>query len=130
MNSQFIFHCNTCDVCTLFPLLCLSNLSYLLIIPRFCFVMLSDADKVSYSQYYEIALKLLRVGGIIGVDNTLWNGKVANPQVRKTVESSLCTITPFCEPCRILTIQYDKDSAYTVEQMWVSMQVRNLPFLY
>ena len=38
-----------------------------------------DADKVNYSGYYERALVLLRPGGLIAVDNTLWSGRVANP---------------------------------------------------
>jgi caffeoyl-CoA O-methyltransferase len=37
-----------------------------------------DADKNNYDNYYERALKLLRVGGLIGVDNTLWNGAVVD----------------------------------------------------
>eukprot|EP00759_Apiculatamorpha_spiralis_P043752 PhF_6_TR40975/c0_g1_i2/m.62033 len=35
-----------------------------------------DADKVNYPQYYELALRLLRVGGIVAVDNVLWGGSV------------------------------------------------------
>ena len=35
-----------------------------------------DADKSNYDNYYERALKLVRVGGLIGIDNTLWNGAV------------------------------------------------------
>jgi len=37
-----------------------------------------DADKDNYDNYYERALKLLRAGGLIGVDNTLWNGAVVD----------------------------------------------------
>jgi predicted O-methyltransferase YrrM len=40
-----------------------------------CFI---DADKSSYDAYYEGALKLLRVGGLIMIDNVLWSGSVAN----------------------------------------------------
>jgi predicted O-methyltransferase YrrM len=40
-----------------------------------------DADKTSYDAYYEACLKLLRPGGLIAIDNTLWDGKVADPQV-------------------------------------------------
>ena len=35
-----------------------------------------DADKTNYQNYYERCLKLLRRGGIIAIDNTLWYGKV------------------------------------------------------
>jgi len=39
-----------------------------------------DADKQNYIQYYEMALQLLRKGGIIATDNTLWSGAVADPE--------------------------------------------------
>jgi len=38
-----------------------------------------DADKSSYDAYYERCLQLLRPGGLIAIDNTLWSGKVAAP---------------------------------------------------
>ncbi len=37
-----------------------------------------DADKTSYPEYYELCLKLVRPGGLIVVDNTLWSGDVAD----------------------------------------------------
>jgi len=40
-----------------------------------------DADKGNYDTYYERALELIRTGGLIAVDNTLWSGKVADPTV-------------------------------------------------
>jgi caffeoyl-CoA O-methyltransferase len=39
-----------------------------------------DADKENYDSYYERALKLVRPGGIIAIDNVLWNGAVADPR--------------------------------------------------
>jgi predicted O-methyltransferase YrrM len=39
-----------------------------------------DADKQNYIKYYEMSLSLLRKGGIIAVDNTLWSGAVADPE--------------------------------------------------
>ena len=42
-----------------------------------------DADKASYLAYYERALLLLRTGGLILVDNTLWSGRVADPEYRR-----------------------------------------------
>lgn len=38
-----------------------------------------DADKGGYAAYYERLLELLRPGGLIAVDNTLWGGDVADP---------------------------------------------------
>ncbi len=35
-----------------------------------------DADKVGYDGYYERLLRLVRPGGLIAVDNTLWGGEV------------------------------------------------------
>jgi predicted O-methyltransferase YrrM len=40
-----------------------------------------DADKEAYGEYYERCLRLVRAGGLIAVDNTLWSGKVADPEV-------------------------------------------------
>ncbi len=41
-----------------------------------------DADKTNYENYYERALQLLRVGGLIAIDNTIWSGKVADPNAQ------------------------------------------------
>ena len=41
-----------------------------------------DADKENYQKYFERCLKLVRRGGIIAVDNTLWYGSVIRPRNR------------------------------------------------
>jgi len=41
-----------------------------------------DADKEPYPAYYERVLRLLRPGGLVLVDNTLWSGRVVDPEVR------------------------------------------------
>ena len=38
-----------------------------------------DADKRQYPQYLETAARLLRAGGLIIADNTLWSGHVCDP---------------------------------------------------
>ena len=38
-----------------------------------------DADKGNYANYYERAFALLRPGGLIAVDNVLWDGLVIDP---------------------------------------------------
>jgi caffeoyl-CoA O-methyltransferase len=40
-----------------------------------------DADKENYVEYYEQCLQLLRPGGLIAIDNVLWNGSVADTAV-------------------------------------------------
>ncbi len=40
-----------------------------------------DADKTEYDDYYERSLRLIRPGGVIAVDNTLWGGRVADPSI-------------------------------------------------
>jgi predicted O-methyltransferase YrrM len=37
-----------------------------------------DADKTGYRAYYDRLLQLVRPGGLIAVDNTLWDGAVAD----------------------------------------------------
>lgn len=39
-----------------------------------------DADKKEYPAYYEAAMRLLRPGGYILADNTLWDGHVADAE--------------------------------------------------
>ena len=38
-----------------------------------------DADKANVDNYYEAALRLLRTGGLLLVDNVLWGGAVVDP---------------------------------------------------
>lgn len=51
-----------------------------------------DADKESYLNYYERCLQLLRPGGLIVVDNVLWDGSVAEPENQKP---DTCAIREF-----------------------------------
>ncbi len=41
-----------------------------------------DADKGNYENYYERSLELIRPGGLIAIDNVLWSGKVADPEIQ------------------------------------------------
>lgn len=61
----------------------LVNLYFVLLQPSnkesfdFAFV---DADKDNYWNYHERLLKLVKIGGLIIYDNTLWGGTVAWPE--------------------------------------------------
>ena len=48
--------------------------------PLFDFAFV-DADKAGYEAYYERLLLLVRPGGLIAVDNTLFYGRLADPSV-------------------------------------------------
>jgi predicted O-methyltransferase YrrM len=42
-------------------------------------MVLIDADKLEYPQYVEQALRLLRHGGLLVIDNVLWHNRTADP---------------------------------------------------
>ncbi|MBW4623160.1 MAG: class I SAM-dependent methyltransferase [Cyanosarcina radialis HA8281-LM2] len=48
-----------------------------------------DADKENYWAYYERSLQLIRPGGLIAIDNVLWNGRVADLQDRDRSTQSI-----------------------------------------
>jgi caffeoyl-CoA O-methyltransferase len=39
-----------------------------------------DADKERYLDYYQAVVELVRPGGLIVIDNTLWSGRVLKPE--------------------------------------------------
>jgi predicted O-methyltransferase YrrM len=41
-----------------------------------------DADKENYDGYYERALRLVRTGGLIAIDNVLWHGRLLDPAMQ------------------------------------------------
>lgn len=47
----------------------------------FDFVFL-DADKQNYPAYYQRIYPLLRPGGLLAIDNTLWSGRLLDPRER------------------------------------------------
>jgi caffeoyl-CoA O-methyltransferase len=59
--------------------------------PPFDFAFI-DADKSNYDGYYERALKLVRSGGLVALDNMLWSGQVANPKASDADTSALRTL--------------------------------------
>jgi len=45
-------------------------------------LVLVDGDKPEYPEYVEQAARLLRPGGVMAIDNSLWHDKVADPAQR------------------------------------------------
>ncbi|XP_004488701.1 uncharacterized protein [Cicer arietinum] len=48
-----------------------------------------DAEKKMTEKYFELLLQLVRVGGLIVIDNVLWHGKVADPLVSDSKTTSI-----------------------------------------
>jgi predicted O-methyltransferase YrrM len=48
-----------------------------------------DADKIEYGPYLDQALRLLRPGGLLAVDNALWHDRVADPAQRDATTTAV-----------------------------------------
>ena len=51
-----------------------------------------DADKSNNESYYSLSLQLVRPGGLIAIDNVLWSGRVADPQVQDNRTNKIRTL--------------------------------------
>ena len=52
-------------------------------------LVLVDADKGGYATYVEHAVRLLRSGGVLAMDNMLWHDQVADPTARDATTTTL-----------------------------------------
>ncbi|KAL9255773.1 putative caffeoyl-CoA O-methyltransferase [Drosera capensis] len=80
-NSVDVSHCSHGASIDPFSVPCSTSCSY-----DFAFI---DADKKMYGEYFELLLQLVRVGGLIIIDNVLWHGKVADPLVNDSKTMAL-----------------------------------------
>ena len=46
-----------------------------------------DADKINYSNYYDLVFNKVRKGGFIFADNVLWDGKVLEPESKMDADT-------------------------------------------
>lgn len=46
-------------------------------------IVFIDADKVNYPEYLRLCSSIVKPGGILLFDNTLWDGKVASEEIRQ-----------------------------------------------
>jgi predicted O-methyltransferase YrrM len=52
-------------------------------------LVLVDALTVEYPRYLEEAVRLLRPGGVVALDNVLWSGRVSDTTRREAIDSAL-----------------------------------------
>ena len=50
-------------------------------------IVFIDADKINYSNYYDLVFEKVRPGGFIIADNVLWSGKVLEEQVKMDADT-------------------------------------------
>jgi len=63
-----------------------------------------DADKERYRDYFERCLRLMRRGGLIALDNTLWSGRVADPAVKDADTAAIRALNEFLHHDERVTI--------------------------
>ncbi len=54
-----------------------------------------DADKQNHAHYYERCLRLVRSGGVVAIDNTLWSGAVADPADQEADTNAIRALNDF-----------------------------------
>lgn len=74
-----------------------------------------DADKSNYDNYFELCLTLLRKGGIIAIDNTLWSGKVMGTEDESADTAALRALnTKLAGDSRVRTVMMNIGDGYTL----------------
>merc|ERR1712095_235285 len=76
---------------------------------------LVDAGKGGYDSYFELCLKLMRKGGIIAFDNTLWNGNVVGDEVQSPDVVAMRKLNPMLsKDTRVNVVLMNIGDGYTL----------------
>jgi predicted O-methyltransferase YrrM len=78
---------------------------------KYDFIFL-DADKEDYMELFDLAMKLLKLGGVILVDNLLWKGYVATNEIPEEYKKSTEFIRKF--NAKFLECPYLKANILTI----------------
>lgn len=74
-----------------------------------------DADKTGYAEYYELGLTLMRKGGIMAFDNTLWGGKVVGIEDQSSDTVALRNLNDkIANDKRVVAVQMNIGDGYTL----------------
>ncbi|KAM7276514.1 hypothetical protein ACFE04_018380 [Oxalis oulophora] len=89
-----------------------------------------DAEKRMNQEYFELLLKLVRVGGVIVIDNVLWHGKVADPTVNDAKTVSIRNFNKSLMEDKRVSISLDKRSPSTIATVTSAMAEAHQIFVY
>ena len=64
-------------------------------------LILIDADKESYIEYFNYSIKLLSKKGLILIDNTLWKGEVVNPNINDKLTQKIKKFNDYVQKKKI-----------------------------
>ena len=71
--------------------------------------------QTGYDSYYELCLKLMRRGGLIAFDNTLWYGRVLEAGTQDPDTEAIKTLnTKLSRDTRIAAVQMNVGDGYTL----------------
>ena len=74
-----------------------------------------DADKTGYDEYFELCLTLMRKGGILAFDNTLWGGSVVTDEDQSQDTVALRELNEkMASDGRVVTVQMSIGDGYTL----------------
>jgi predicted O-methyltransferase YrrM len=51
-----------------------------------------DGDKKNYVNYYDLCLQLVRIGGVIAIDNALWSGRLTDEMLDDPATTAIRTL--------------------------------------
>ena len=74
-----------------------------------------DANKTGYDEYYDLCLVLMRKGGIIAFDNTLWGGRVVGQEDQSPDTVALRQLNDrIAADSRVVAVQMNIGDGYTL----------------
>jgi len=74
-----------------------------------------DADKSGYGEYYELCLALMRKGGVLAFDNTLWGGRVVGTEDQSPDTVALRELNDkIANDKRVVAVQMNIGDGYTL----------------
>lgn len=77
-----------------------------------------DADKANYSNYWNLSMTLLNLGGLMVVDNTLWGGSVLKPVEKSSLAIHECNQLIKNDPRVEALLLPLRDGVFLARKVW------------